>query len=253
MTPERSEHIGRLAAAVEWKYPGRGTSKILKIDQAGDLPGDALQQMATARPVVLWRRRQDTGPSLIAFDQLREAGYRTALLFNSNGDFIQTISLDARQQLADLFHYFLDCDICAFHDEDADLCSRLRQTELENPRALEDSAQVMSAVEETIKRVMADAQTTELAAVRGHLQLDRNRLQLQIAELENRLSLRDAEIERLHSILRESFRSENLEAQVSNLRQQLDTSLALRAARSLHWILGPIRKRMGGTSNGGRR
>ena len=52
--------------------------------------------------------------------------------------------------------------------------------------------------------------------------------------------------------------TEELKAQVAlaqadcaQLRHELDSSLALRAARSLQWILGPIRKIMGGKSGGG--
>lgn len=328
--PDYSENIGRLAGAVESKYPGRGfidvgadvgetaaivraysrlpilcmegsefyyellrenvrrlpadlevegvarldatlarhprfqTSKVLKIDEDEldeCLLESTLEWVAAARPVLFWRRRDTVAVrrSLTIFDRLLAVGYRTALVFDNTGEYMQTISLDASQQLAEIADYFAGgWGICAFHDEDADLCSRFRQIELNNrrarkkthPQALDPG--VRAALEETIRRALGEAQTTELAAVRAHLQLDRNRLQLQIADLDNRLSLKDAEIQRLHSLVRESLRAEDLKSQVSELRHELDTSLALRAARSLHWILGPIRRRIGRTSNGGR-
>ena len=40
--------------------------------------------------------------------------------------------------------------------------------------------------------------------------------------------------------------------ETETLRHELQSSITLRAARSLHWILGPIRKLIGGSHNGGR-
>ena len=113
-------------------------------------------------------------------------------------------------------------------------------------------ARVTRAVEEAVKRSMEQAQTAEFPGVLAYTQLERNRLQLQIAELETRIAQKDAEIDRLHAIVRDFLRAEDLKAQLASLRHQLDTSLALRIARSFHWILGPIRKRIGPPSNGGR-
>ena len=143
--PHYRENLGRLAAAVERKYPGRGfidvganagdnaaivrahsslpilciegselergrldsilakhprfqASKILKIDT---LDG-ALEWIATARPVLFWqhdisRDAVANGPGMRIFEGLLEVGYRSALLFDHAGEFIQTVSLDARQ------------------------------------------------------------------------------------------------------------------------------------------------------------
>ena len=352
--PDYSENIGRLAAVVELKYPGRGfidiganvgntaaivcthsklpilcveasesyygllkenvrrlgadvelegalldsapserldsilarhprfqSSKILKIDTAGMdglvLEG-ALDWIASARPVLFWGH--DIARDAAANGPLFAAGYSNALVFDNRGEFVQTISLDAWQKLAELAGYLAggegfcgSYDICAFHNDDSDLYSQLRQIELENrrlrrrpsPRPLDEAqvrallqaqferygAQLTSAVEEAVKRSTA-AQTAELPGILAYTQLERNRLQLQIAELETRIVQKDAEIDRLHAIVRDFLRVEDLKAQLASLRHELETSLALRFARSLHWILGPIRRRIGPPSDGGR-
>jgi hypothetical protein len=332
--PNYSENIGRLAAAVEQKYPGRGfidfganvgdtaaivrshsklpilciersqyrqllednvrripadvelecpsgngiasstplntilarhpsfqTSKILKIAGSG-MHGSMLESifewMAAAHPIVYWRHglgydATASGQRSTIFDRLLAAGYRTALVFDNTGEFIQTLSLDARQQLAEICEYFPggeQCyaygDVCVFHDEDVDLCERFRQVEIDHRRTRGKTTQ------ESIPHTMGEDQRTELAGVRAHIQLDRHRLQLRIAELESRIRSKDAEIERLHTVLRDLLRSEDLKAQLAGLRQELDTSLVLRLARSLHWFLGPIRRWIGPKSNGGR-
>jgi hypothetical protein len=310
--PHYRENLGRLAAAVERKYPGRGfidaganagdnaaivrahsslpilciegselergrldsilakhprfqASKILKIDT---LDG-ALEWIATARPVLFWqhdisRDAVANGPGMRIFEGLLEVGYRSALLFDHTGEFIQTVSLDARQQLAEY------CDICAFHEEDLDLCSDVRQTELEN-RRIRGKTRVPA-------QTQASLENTELQAPRGQTQFDRYRQQLQIMDLETRVSSKDAEIHKLHLMLRDLLvelhverttrnrneelslaEREDLKGQLTSargesasLRHELDTSLALRAARSLRWILAPIRRLIGGSSNGSR-
>jgi hypothetical protein len=92
---------------------------------------------------------------------------------------------------------------------------------------------------------MQEDRGAELAAVRAYTQFERQRLQLQIAELESQIRSKDAEISRFHDILRDVLRSEDLKAQLASLRRELDSSIALRVARSLHWLLGPIRRRIG--------
>jgi hypothetical protein len=254
---------GRLDSILA-KHPRFQASKILKIDT---LDG-ALEWIATARPVMFWQRdigrdAVASGPGMHIFEGLLEVGYRSALLFDHRGEFIQTVSLDARQ----LAEY---CDICAFHEEDLDLCSEVRQTELENRRIRANTrvpAQTQGSVE-----------TTELQALRGQTQFDRYRQQLQIMDLETRVSSKDAEIHKLHLMLRDLLvelhverttrnrneelslaEREDLKGQLTSargesasLRHELDTSLALKAARSLRWILAPIRRLLGGSSNGGR-
>lgn len=274
--------------AILLRHPRFQTSKILKIDtdgMDGRILEGAIQWISGARPVLFWehdlgRDAAAGGPGLSIFNRLMKAGYRTALVFDNTEEFIQTISLDADQQLAELSDYLPGgeqlygyCDICAFHEEDGDLCVRFRQIEVENRRARRKigpkplneplfralveaefrahSAQITSVVRETINTLLGEAPLTELAAVRANTQLDRYRVQLQIADLEARISSKETEIQRLHSVIRELLRTEDLRNQISVLRHELDSSLALRAARSLHWIAAPLRRLIAGPSRRG--
>jgi FkbM family methyltransferase len=293
------------------RHPRFQLSKILKIDtdgMDGRILEGALEWIGAARPVLFWehdigRDSAAGGPGLDIFERLLEIGYRTALVFDNTGEFIQTVSLDARQQLADISDYLPGgeqfygyCDVCAFHEEDLDLCAGVRRIELENrrvrrkagPKPLNEplfralvqaqfevhSAQVTSA----IKRTMME-ESVEMQALRARTQFDHYRQQLQITDLETRVSSKDAEIHRLHVMLRELLvellverntknRREELlhQAEVNELRGQLtsarsegellrheiDSSFALRAAKSVGWALGPLRRLLGRSSSGGR-
>jgi FkbM family methyltransferase len=281
------QHFSRLNAILE-KHPRFRTSKVLKIDTDGvdgRILEGALDWIAAAQPVLFWehdigRDADLQGPGLRIFERLFNAGYATALLFDNTGEFIQTISLDNHQQLAEISDYLPGgeqlygyCDICAFHVQDADLCARFRAIEIENrrvrrktggPRLNEPlfralvqsqfevhSARVASAVQETIQNLMGEASLVELSAVRANTHLDRYRLESRIADLQGSVAAKDVEIQRLHSTLREMLRSGELRGQVAALRHELDSSLALQVARSLHWILSPIRRLIAGAPNRG--
>ena len=291
-------------------------SKILKIDtdgMDGRILMGALEWIAEARPVLFWehdigRDVAAGGPGLSIFDRLLALGYRTALVFDNTGEFIEQVSLDARLQLADLSDYLPGgeqfygyCDICAFHEEDLDLCARFREIELENrsrrrrtsPKPLDEplfralvqaqfeahSARAIAQVQQTLKHSLDQMGgaplVAELQALRAQTQSDRYRAQLRIDDLQTQVSSKEAEIQKLQVLLREMMgeryselraieearrrtETEALKAQVAHvqaecnqLRRELDSSLALRAARSLRWILGPIRKMMGANSGGG--
>jgi FkbM family methyltransferase len=292
------------------RHPRFQSSKILKIDtdgMDGRVLEGALEWISDAQPVLFWehdigRDSAAGGPGLDIFERLREIGYRTGLVFDNTGEFIQTVSLHARQQLADISDYlpggeqfYAYCDICAFHEEDFDLCSGVRRIELENRsarrstgakplneplfRALVQSqletqgAKLASAVEESLRRSAKD----ELQVLRAQAQFDHYRQQLQITDLETRVSSKDAEIHRLHLMLRMLLVELQAERDIKNredmlhraeldelkgqvtitrnesasLRHDLDSSITLRVARSFGWILKPIRKLIGGNSNGG--
>lgn len=118
----------------------------------------------------------------------------------------------------------------------------------------------------------------ELQVLSAQTQFDRNRQQLRIMDLETRVSSKDSEIHKLHLMLRDllvelhaerTTRNQNEErsqaeqeelkgqlisarGESHKLRHELDTSLTLRVARSMSWILGPIRRLTGGSTNGGR-
>ncbi len=112
------------------------------------------------------------------------------------------------------------------------------------------------------------ARTVEYQALRASTEFDRYRLELQIADLEKQLALRDAEIAKLKSIL-EALMAEHAECcrnpaaapasldpeqvrewkgqleasrlEIAALRHAIDGSVALKLARSLSWLLTPVR------------
>jgi hypothetical protein len=112
------------------------------------------------------------------------------------------------------------------------------------------------------------ARTVEYQALRASTEFDRYRLEMQVADLEKQLALRDAESAKLKSILEalmaehaeccrnpaaaqaspghERVREleEQLEAsrlEIAALRNSIDSSVALKLARSLSWLLSPVR------------
>lgn len=280
------ENIRRLATLIEAKYPGRGvidsgahageaaaalsfadlggilardprfqSSKLVQVagrDLRKEIPNDEWERILVARPVLFWKggsfdeAEADSQDEL--FNHLKEAGYGATLVFDGRGEFVQTISFEARQQIVELSEYLghEEWGFCAFHQEDLDLSERFRECERENRPIRREH--VLPHGSDTFP---TRSQLAEMPAVRAHIEFDRHRMQHQIAELETQLALKGEEIERLHGTLREFVRSEDLKAQVTVLRHELDTSLALRAARSLHWILGPIRRLLKGRSDSG--
>lgn len=132
------------------RHPRFQSAKLVKLDTDG-MDGriilGALEWISTARPILFWehdigRDIAARGPALTVFSRLFEIGYQTAIIFDNKGDYLQTLPLDAHQQLADLSDYLPGgvqefygyCDICAFHLDDLDLCSQIRKTELETRR-----------------------------------------------------------------------------------------------------------------------
>jgi FkbM family methyltransferase len=289
------------------RHPRFQSSKILKIDtdgMDGRILAGALEWIGAARPVLFWehdigRDAAAGGPGLNIFERLLKIGYRSALVFDNTGEFIQTVSLDARQQLAELSDYLPGgeqfygyCDVCAFHEEDLDLCSLARRNELERRRVRRSTAKPLNEplfralvqaqfeaygvrLEQSIKHFLSD----ELQGVNARAQFDHYRQQLRIADLETQVSSKDSEIHRLHVMLRELLvellverntknrREEMLHAAALNelrgqltnareegklMRSEIDSSFALRAAKSAGWILGPLRRLLGRSSTGGR-
>jgi FkbM family methyltransferase len=129
------------------RHPRFLNSKLLKIDtdgMDGRIVVGSLDWLASAHPVVFWEHdlgldQAAGGPGLSVFDRLHDVGYRKVAIFDNRGEYIQTLALDARQQLADLSDYLPGgdefcgyCDMCAFAHDDLDLCDALRQVELES-------------------------------------------------------------------------------------------------------------------------
>lgn len=112
------------------------------------------------------------------------------------------------------------------------------------------------------------AKTAENQFLRSRTDIDRVQMRLQSDDLRKQIALKDAELVRLHTGLRELLAEhaqvkeqqqewerrheaairdmqaqvDRLQAEGADLRRAMDNSLALRFARSLQWLLGPIKK-----------
>jgi len=316
------------------RHPRFLPSKVLKLGPAGGGAGiivDALNWMAAARPVLYWRACGSTnggepfGGDVLA--RLFAIGYRSALVFDSRGNYLQTAPVSDPRLLTDLCDYLPAgdatdgvWDICAFHEEDSDLCVELRQAELEvraARRASPSSApqpgllqavveaqfaahrtDVAQAVHDAValaireqqgsrERELTDAltnRTVEAQSLRAQLEMERYRLQTALWDQEKRTAAKEVEIQKLQALVRDLLgnavpgagsgtqasnkaaarwqgEAEDLKAQLADkqaecdqLKHDMDNSLALRAARSLHWILGPLRRLLapGDADRGGR-
>jgi predicted nucleic acid-binding Zn-ribbon protein len=118
---------------------------------------------------------------------------------------------------------------------------------------------------ETIARL-----TVECQALHSRGELERYRLQVQAADAQKRLDLAGEQIAALHERVRELLAERQVagpvapaaeveqlraslreaEAERASLRDELANSLALRMARSLAWVLAPLRKAIGGGKTG---
>jgi predicted nucleic acid-binding Zn-ribbon protein len=112
--------------------------------------------------------------------------------------------------------------------------------------------------------------TAEAQFLRSQAELERYKARLKAADLEKQVALKDSELERFRAALRESLAEhlrtkrdllalerqyetksddfqmelQQLQSECTELRRALASSWALRIARSLGWLLGPVRKRM---------
>jgi hypothetical protein len=110
------------------------------------------------------------------------------------------------------------------------------------------------------------ASTVEYQALRARAELERERQELRVAELEKRLAGADQDNEKLHSVLQalmaehancatqpppglpDDAKLRDLEARLASselecakLRHSIESSVALKLARSIPWLLGPVR------------
>ena len=113
------------------------------------------------------------------------------------------------------------------------------------------------------------ARTLELQALRAQTEIEQHRRQMQIGDLEKQLVLRGAENAKLKSllealmaehagcgrnpaagvpdaeILQWKARCESSEAECASLRHAMESSVALRLARAMPRVLGPLRSLFG--------
>lgn len=161
------------------------------------------------------------------------------------------------------------CGVPELHDEDG---SRAREMDQEI-RALREQlsrielAQAEWKSTEVGQENLIAARTAENQFLRSRVVLDRFQVRLQGDDLQKQIALKDAELVRLHTALRELLAEharlkerqhewerheagiqdlkgqvQELQAETEDLRRALETSLALRFARSLRWLFEPIRK-----------
>jgi FkbM family methyltransferase len=134
---------------VAGEHPRFRSPKLIKIDTDGydcDVIRGAIDFIGRARPVLFFEYEPhllaahgDDGISV--FRGLRDVGYTRALVYENTGEFLLSTDLSDTSLLEDLHRFYQSyrgarfCDICAFHDEDRDLATRLHETEAGAARA----------------------------------------------------------------------------------------------------------------------
>jgi FkbM family methyltransferase len=128
-------------------HPEFRRSKILKIDTDGfdvEVLRSSLDWVSEARPILFFEydpyllEQSGTKDPISMFQQLRAAGYRSAIVYENVGDYVMTLPLDNTSLVEDVHDYFRGragkryADICAFHEVDDELCAQVRQNEMEH-------------------------------------------------------------------------------------------------------------------------
>ena len=120
-------------------------SKMIKLDTDGldcRILNSELELLSRLRPVILFEYDphyfvQHGDDGLATFANLRQIGYRTALVYENTGEYLLAANLDNSSLLQDLDQFYSGrggkryCDICAFHTDDADLAQTIRLAEIE--------------------------------------------------------------------------------------------------------------------------
>ncbi len=139
------------------------------------------------------------------------------------------------------------------------------EKELATAAELASLERIRIELSDTIARL-----TVECQALHSRGELERYRFQVQTADTQKRLDLAGEQIAALHERVRELLAERQLagpvapaaeleqlraslreaEAERASLREEIAGSLALRMARSLAWVLAPLRKAMVGGKAG---
>lgn len=125
-------------------WPRFAHSKIVKLDTDGmdcSILKSELTFLRRQKPVLFFEYdpyyfgfHADSGFDI--FDDLRTVGYKAGIIYQNNGDYLLTVELNHYSLLEDIHHYYsgrggqIYCDICAFHEEDLDLCCSIRRAEI---------------------------------------------------------------------------------------------------------------------------
>lgn len=120
-------------------------SKLLKIDTDGldcRILLGSMVYIERVKPVLFFEYDpfllgQDESDGLDVFRTLRAAGYRMAIIYENNGDYLLSAELNNQILLQDIRAFFSGrkgqryCDICILHEEDTDVWRSIRSAELE--------------------------------------------------------------------------------------------------------------------------
>ncbi len=131
--------------AIFTKYPEFKHSKLWKIDTDGhdtSLIQQGLSSLRNFYPVIHFEYdpyflKLSGNIDIEIFEILRGYGYRNALFYDNNGDYFAMVDICNDAMLEDLHQYQVGrksdkyWDICVFHEEDTDICSSLRKSEIE--------------------------------------------------------------------------------------------------------------------------
>lgn len=143
MASDEEKRIVKLDDIIE-RWEQFQNPKMVKIDTDGyeaKILKGAQGLIARSKPVIFFEydpyflgRQNDD--NLLIFDMLRHNGYQNAMVYLNTGEFMLTANLENEKLLEELHLYFsgrkgrMYCDICAFHQEDDDLWSRIRASEI---------------------------------------------------------------------------------------------------------------------------
>lgn len=207
------------------RHPKFQTAKILNLNALAaneEIIASSLKWIAAAQPVVVWahgpeqnQARPSSKPDV--YRRLVDIGYRTAVIYDGSGRYVETISLDARQQLSDLTGYFTEqgsCVMYAFHEDDLDIRGQVREISLAQGR---NGGGVFPLSEPSMLETVGGQIAPHPSVI-----------------LASDLAAREAEIGRLKILLTDANEG------WAKLEQEMRASLALRVARSLSWILRPL-------------
>lgn len=136
-------HFERLMTILE-KYPKFLSSKMLKVDTDGfdnKILRGSIDFLKISKPVIFFEydpfflsQQNDDGLSI--FDELSKVGYQNLLIYENNGELLISADINNKLLLQEIHHFysgrksFRYCDICLFHNDDSDLFSVVRQSEL---------------------------------------------------------------------------------------------------------------------------
>ena len=122
-------------------YPEFKKSKLLKIDTDGfdcRIIKREINLLSEMKPVIFFEYDPYLNKDDInVFDSLLKMGYKAAVFYENNGDYLITTELSNKDLTTDIHYYFSGrkaeryCDIAVFHNEDSELAKKLKEKEIQ--------------------------------------------------------------------------------------------------------------------------